>query len=91
MLDVRPGGEYEAGHVAGARAIPVEELEARLAELPADREVLAYCRGPYCVFAPTAVELLRRHGYRARRLVEGFPEWRLAGLPVASGVTDRTN
>ena len=91
VLDVRPRGEYEAGHVAGARSIPVEELEARLAEVPADREVIAYCRGPYCVFAPTAVETLRRHGYRARRLVEGFPEWRLAGLPVAIGAADNAN
>ena len=91
VLDVRPHQEYQAGHVAGARSIPVEELEARLAELPADQEIIAYCRGPYCLFAPTAVETLRRHGYRARRLVEGFPEWRLAGLPVASGGIDRPN
>ena len=91
VLDVRPYQEYQAGHVAGARSIPVEELEARLAELPADQEIIAYCRGPYCLFAPTAVETLRRHGYRARRLVEGFPEWRLAGLPVASGGIDRPN
>ena len=91
VLDVRPAEEYQAGHVAGARAIPVEELEARLAELPADQEIIAYCRGPYCVFAPTAVGLLRRHGYRARRLVEGFPEWRLAGLPVAKGIVDSAN
>ena len=91
VLDVRPREEYLAGHVAGARSIPVEELEARLAELPADQEIIAYCRGPYCVYAPSAVELLRRHGYRARRLVEGFPEWRLAGLPLASGATDRMN
>ena len=85
VLDVRPRGEYEAGHVAGARSIPVEELEARLAELPADQEIIAYCCGPYWVFAPSAVELLRRHGFHARRLVEGFPDWRLAGLPVAIG------
>jgi len=91
VLDVRPREEYKAGHVAGARSIPVEELEARLAELPADQEIIAYCRGPYCIYAPSAVELLRRHGYRARRLVEGFPEWRLAGLPLASGATDRMN
>ena len=91
VLDVRPREEYLAGHVAGARSIPLEELEAHLSELPGDQEVIAYCRGPYCVYAPSAVELLRRHGYRARRLVEGFPEWRLAGLPVATGATDRTS
>ena len=91
VLDARPREEYLAGHVAGARSIPLEELEAHLSELPGDQEVIAYCRGPYCVYAPSAVELLRRHGYRARRLVEGFPEWRLAGLPVASGATDRTS
>lgn len=89
VLDVRPREEYLAGHVAGARSIPLEELEARLAELPGGQEVIAYCRGPYCVYAPSAVELLLRHGLHARRLVEGFPEWRLAGLPVASGATDR--
>lgn len=89
VLDVRPSEEYEAGHVAGAHSIPVEELESRLAELPADQEIVAYCRGPYCVFAPSAVELLRRRGYRARRLADGFPEWRLAGLPMASGRSDR--
>jgi rhodanese-related sulfurtransferase/DNA-binding transcriptional ArsR family regulator len=89
VLDVRPREEYEAGHVAGARSIPLAELEARLAELPADQEIIAYCRGPYCVFAPSAVELLRRQGYHARRLVDGFPGWRLAGLPVASGAADR--
>lgn len=88
VLDVRPREEYKAGHVVGARSIPGEELEARLAELPSGQEVIAYCRGPYCMFAPSAVELLRRHGFRARRLVEGFPEWRLAGLPVASGTAD---
>ena len=85
VLDVRPRAEYLAGHVPGALSIAVEELEERLAELPRDQEIVAYCRGRYCVFAPTAVEILRRHGYRARRLDEGFPEWRLAGLPVAIG------
>ena len=91
VLDVRPREEYLAGHVAGARSIPLEELEVHLSELPGDQEVIAYCRGPYCVYAPSAVEVLRRHGHRARRLVEGFPEWRLAGLPVATGATDRTS
>jgi rhodanese-related sulfurtransferase len=82
VLDVRPSVEYEQGHVAGARSIPIDELEQRLSELPADQEIVAYCRGPYCVFADEAVKLLQRHGIRARRLTEGFPEWRAAGLPV---------
>ncbi len=82
LIDVRPGEEYRAGHIRGALSLPVEELERRLGELPADLEVVAYCRGPYCVFATEAVRCLVRHGYRARRLEEGFPEWRLAGLPV---------
>ncbi|MGC8634877.1 MAG: ArsR/SmtB family transcription factor [Candidatus Limnocylindrales bacterium] len=89
VLDVRPRTEYLAGHVAGARSIPLEELEAHLAELPVDEEIVAYCRGPYCVYAPTAVELLRRRGYHARRLVEGFPEWRRAGLPVVTGADEQ--
>jgi rhodanese-related sulfurtransferase len=82
VLDVRPTVEYEQGHVAGARSIPIEELERRLAELPSGREIVAYCRGPYCVFADEAVRLLQRRGFRARRLTEGFPEWRAGGLPV---------
>lgn len=85
VLDVRPRVEYLAGHIPGALSIAPEELEARLAELPHDQEIVAYCRGPYCVFAPTAVEILSRHGYRVRRLADGFPEWRIAGLPVAVG------
>jgi rhodanese-related sulfurtransferase/DNA-binding transcriptional ArsR family regulator len=82
LLDVRPTEEYEAGHLPQARSIPVTELEARLAELPVDREIVAYCRGPYCVFADEAVVLLRGRGYQARRLEQGVPEWRLLGLPV---------
>ena len=82
VLDVRPAEEFRAGHIPGALSIPIEELEHRLAELPAGREVVAYCRGPYCVLAYRAVEVLRARGRRARRLVEGFPEWRAAGLPV---------
>lgn len=82
VLDVRPSVEYEQGHVAGARSIPIEELEQRLSELPGDQEIVAYCRGPYCVFADEAVKLLQRRGFRARRLADGFPEWRAAGLPV---------
>ena len=84
-LDVRPREEYEAGHIPGALSIPLDELRARLDELPAGQEVVAYCRGPYCVLAPQAVELLAAQGIRARRLADGFPEWRLAGLPVAAG------
>lgn len=83
LLDVRPAEEYRAGHIPGAVSIPVGELERRLAELPTDRPVVAYCRGPYCLFAAEAVERLRRHGFAARRMEDGVPEWRLAGLPVA--------
>lgn len=85
VLDVRPRAEFDAGHIPGALSIPLDELRDRLAELPVDAEIVAYCRGPYCLYAPTAVEILRDHGRRARRLEEGFPEWRLAGLPVATG------
>jgi rhodanese-related sulfurtransferase len=79
VVDVRPVEEFEAGHIEGAWSIPIEELETRLAELPADREVVAYCRGPFCVYAHEAVRLLQADGRRARRLHEGWPEWRLAG------------
>jgi rhodanese-related sulfurtransferase len=79
LLDVRPGEEFEAGHIDGARSIPLEELEGRLAELPADREVVAYCRGPLCAYAHEAVRQLRARGRSARRLEDGWPEWRLAG------------
>jgi rhodanese-related sulfurtransferase len=82
LLDVRPAEEYEASHLPQARSIPVTELEARLAELPADREIVAYCRGPFCVLADEAVALLRARGYSARRLEQGVPEWRALGLPV---------
>lgn len=82
VLDVRPALEYQQGHIAGARSIPVDELEARLAELDPAREVVAYCRGPYCVFADEAVALLRARGRRAQRYAEGFPEWVAARLPV---------
>jgi rhodanese-related sulfurtransferase/DNA-binding transcriptional ArsR family regulator len=83
VLDVRPAEEYRAGHIPGAHSIPIDELATRLQELPAAREVVAYCRGPYCVFADEAVALLRERGYSASRLSEGFPDWRAAGLPVA--------
>jgi rhodanese-related sulfurtransferase len=83
VLDVRPAVEYRAGHVAGARSIPVHELGRRLREIPKRREVVAYCRGPFCLYADEAVLKLRRRGYRARRLDIGFPDWKAAGLPIA--------
>jgi rhodanese-related sulfurtransferase/DNA-binding transcriptional ArsR family regulator len=82
VVDVRPAEEYAAGHIPGALSVPFDELEHRIDSLPADIEIIAYCRGPYCVLAPQAVRLLRAHGVRARRLEDGFPEWRLAGLPT---------
>ena len=85
LLDVRPVEEYTAGHLPDAISMPVTELEARLSELPQDREIVAYCRGPYCVFADEAVVLLRSNGYRAQRLEQGLPDWRTLGLPVESG------
>jgi rhodanese-related sulfurtransferase/DNA-binding transcriptional ArsR family regulator len=84
VLDVRPAPEYAAGHIPGAVSVPVEELPGRLAELPDDVEVVAYCRGAYCVFAHDAVRLLTAHGRRAVRLSDGMLEWRLAGQPVAT-------
>jgi rhodanese-related sulfurtransferase len=85
VIDVRPPSEYAAGHIAGARSVPIADLARRLKDLPKDTEVVAYCRGPYCVYADDAVRLLRRRGYRASRLVDGFPEWERAGLPTAAG------
>ena len=82
LVDVRPEQEYEAGHIEGARSIPLEELERRLAELPPDAEVVAYCRGPFCAYAHEAVRRLRAEGRSARRLSDGWPEWRLAGGPT---------
>jgi rhodanese-related sulfurtransferase/DNA-binding transcriptional ArsR family regulator len=82
LLDVRPVEEFAAGHIRGAVSIPLEELSARLDELPVDLEIVAYCRGPYCVLAPQSIELLRASGRSARRFEGGFPEWQLAGLPV---------
>jgi len=84
VLDVRPVAEYEAGHIPGAISVPLEDLEHRLSEIPGDQPVVAYCRGPYCVLAVQAVELLRNHGIAAQRLKDGFPEWRESGLPVAA-------
>ena len=82
VLDVRPPEEYAAGHLPGAVNIPIKELEARLATLPRRKEIVAYCRGPYCLMSFEAVEKLRKRGLRARRLEDGFPEWRASGLPV---------
>jgi rhodanese-related sulfurtransferase len=82
VLDVRPAAEYAAGHLPGAVSIPVGELRRRLAELPGDRAIVAYCRGPYCAFAHEAVALLRHEGFPARRLEDGLPEWQAAGLAI---------
>ena len=82
VLDVRPAEEYAAGHLPGAINVPVERLEGYLSKLPKKREVVAYCRGPYCLMSFEAVAKLRKHGFRAKRLENGFPEWRAAGLPV---------
>jgi rhodanese-related sulfurtransferase/DNA-binding transcriptional ArsR family regulator len=85
ILDVRPRLEFAAGHIPGALSVPLEELDIALARLPKRAQIVAYCRGPYCVLAPQAVERLRARGFKARRLADGMPEWRLAGLPVAVG------
>jgi rhodanese-related sulfurtransferase len=85
VLDVRPEREYAAGHIAGARSVPVTELRRHLRALPRHAEVVAYCRGPYCVYADDAVRELNRRGFHARRLADGYPEWKRAGLPVAAG------
>lgn len=87
VLDVRPYEEFEAGHIPGARSIPFGEIDAALADLPDDRDVVAYCRGAYCVLASDAVRLLHGEGIRARRLRDGIHEWRVAGLPVEGGST----
>jgi rhodanese-related sulfurtransferase/DNA-binding transcriptional ArsR family regulator len=85
IIDVRPRDEYEAGHIPGALSMPVDEVQRRMRELPKGREVIAYCRGPYCLYSLDAVTLLRKHGYRARRADEGMPDWRAEGLPIALG------
>jgi rhodanese-related sulfurtransferase/predicted transcriptional regulator len=84
VLDVRPAEEFAAGHIPGAINVPLEKLEGLLASLPRRKEIVAYCRGPYCLMSFEAVEKLRKLGWRARRLENGFPEWRAAGLPVVS-------
>lgn len=85
VLDVRPAEEYAAGHVPGAINVPLDRLESYLARLPRKREVIAYCRGPYCLMSFEAVATLRKRGLKARRLKDGFPEWKAAGFPVTSG------
>jgi ArsR family transcriptional regulator len=82
VLDVRPEDEFRQGHLPGALNIPLAQLERRLAELPGDKEIVAYCRGPWCVLSFEAVAALRQRGYRSRRLEDGFPEWKTAGLPI---------
>lgn len=82
VIDVRPSAEYDAGHIEGAVNIPLESLTQRLSKLPKDQEIVAYCRGPYCMMSFEAVEQLRQYGYRARRLEDGFPEWKTDQLPV---------
>jgi rhodanese-related sulfurtransferase len=85
LIDVRPEAEYQAGHIPGALSVPVAELKRRLREIPKRREVVAYCRGPYCVYSVEAVGILRKQGYRARRTEHGLPDWQASGLPVAAG------
>jgi ArsR family transcriptional regulator len=89
VLDVRPEDEFASGHLPEALNIPLAQLERRLAELPPDQEIIAYCRGPWCVLSFEAVALLRQRGYRARRLQDGFPEWKTAGLPTSQEISDR--
>jgi rhodanese-related sulfurtransferase/DNA-binding MarR family transcriptional regulator len=85
VLDVRPAAEFGAGHIAGARSVPIGALRKHLEALPADAQVVAYCRGPYCVYADDAVRELGRKGFKAARLEDGYPEWKRAGLPTAVG------
>jgi rhodanese-related sulfurtransferase/DNA-binding transcriptional ArsR family regulator len=82
LLDVRPEEEYEAGHIANAVSIPFDKLSKRLKELPKNKEIIAYCRGPFCVFADEAIQLLLKNKFKAKRLEEGFPDWKLKGLPI---------
>ena len=91
VLDVRPPDEYAAGHIPGAISMPFGEIERRVAELPADGEIVAYCRGPYCIYAVHAVEALRKLGFRARRLEDGIPDWTSRHLPVVVGAAPSLN
>jgi rhodanese-related sulfurtransferase/DNA-binding transcriptional ArsR family regulator len=88
ILDTRPASEYVAGHIPGAISVPVDELKQRLQKLTRGKEYVAYCRGPYCVYADRAVELLRANGRRARRMLDGFPEWKAAGLPIEDAAAE---
>jgi rhodanese-related sulfurtransferase len=88
ILDTRPANEYAAGHIAGALSVPVDDLKDRLGKLPKSKEYVAYCRGPYCIYADRAVELLRASGRKARRLLDGFPEWKAAGLPINASIAE---
>jgi len=90
VIDVRPSAEYQAGHIPGAVNIPVDELPRHLDTLPRDQEIVAYCRGPYCMLAFEAVARLREAGYQARRLEDGFPEWKAENRPVDAGAADNT-
>lgn len=83
VIDVRPSAEYASGHLPFARSMPLEELRQRLKELPADRDIVAYCRGPFCMMSAEAVQLLHEHGFRAQKIADGAPEWQAAGLPLA--------
>jgi ArsR family transcriptional regulator len=85
VLDLRPKDEFALGHVPGAINVPLGELEKRLAEFDPDQEIVAYCRGPYCVLSYEAVAMLRARGFSVRRLEDGLPEWRVAGMPIAVG------
>lgn len=85
VLDTRPAAEYRAGHIAGAVSMPVDEIQQHLRDLPKGKDYIAYCRGPYCVYADRAVEILQASGRRARRLADGFPEWKMAGFPIEAG------
>lgn len=85
VIDVRPTVEFEAGHIAGARSIPIGELSRRVKDLPRSKQIVAYCRGPYCVYADEATRLLQRKGFKAVRLEDGFPEWQTEGRAVATG------
>jgi rhodanese-related sulfurtransferase/DNA-binding transcriptional ArsR family regulator len=87
IIDVRPVEEFEAGHIPGATSVPFDELNDHLSQLPADMDIVAYCRGPHCVFAPKAAQILRRNGLRAMVLEDGMPEWRQGGLPVSTGAS----
>ncbi len=85
VVDVRPAEEFRAGHIPGALSIPVQDLKRRMREIPKRREVIAYCRGPYCIYSLDAVTMLRQNGYKARRAADGLPDWRVTGFPVELG------